>query len=201
MVKIHTWYKLAIGFAMMSASTWAFAQQVRRPIDSGVPDKATIAKMPPAERLDQGQKMVNGMKASLKGVEQALDTARNRDRDIRKINCINEKLVSVKGYVKISEKSYIDLKDANERQDSEASVHHFTLIAISDQKVEQLSDAARLCVGDVSKIDGSNRTVTVDPDIAPYQAVGEGGRIAIEPLNPLDGLEDFDRLPELTPFQ
>lgn len=201
MVKIHTWYKLAIGFAMMSASTWAFAQQVRRPIDSGVPDKATIAKMPPAERLDQGQKMVNGMKASLKGVEQALDTARNRDRDIRKINCINEKLVSVKGYVKISEKSYIDLKDANERQDSEASVHHFTLIAISDQKVEQLSDAARLCVGDVSQIDGSNRTVTVDPDIAPYQAVGEGGRIAIEPLNPLDGLEDFDRLPELTPFQ
>lgn len=198
-MKLQIAYKVVGLMVAMTLSGVALAQSSQ---DEGMPDKAVARKLPPAERLTKAEKMVGGMKKSLASVDALLEKTRNKDRDIRKINCINEKLVSIKGYVKVSEKSYIDLKDANGRQDAEASVHHYTLVAIASSKVERLSGDARLCVGDVAQIDDSTeREVTVDPDIADFRPINEGGRMAIEPINPLESIELMDRLPELTPVQ
>lgn len=199
LMKLKIAYRLVGLAVVMTLSGVALAQSGR---EDGIPDKAMATKLPPGERLTKAQKMVTTMKKSLVSVEALLEKTRTQSRDLQKINCINEKLVSIKGYVKVSEKSYIDLKDANERQDSEASVHHYTLVAISDSKVERLSGDARLCVGDVAQIDDSTeRQVTVDPDIADFRPIAEGGRIVVEPANPLEFIELLDRLPELTPIQ
>lgn len=161
-----------------------------------------LSRTPTAERLPRAAKMIRSMRLSQDTIASLLEQTRTKDRDPAKINCINEKLISIKGFVKVSEASYTDLDVATSRGDEEAGRHYYMLVVISDQKVRQLSSDAQLCVGQVSSLENSaERYVSVSPDIADFRPVGEGGQIATEPDNPLDGIEALDRLPELTPIQ
>lgn len=161
-----------------------------------------LNKTPPAERLPRSAKMIKSMRLSQDSIVALLEQTRTKDRDPAKINCINEKLISIKGFVKVSESSYTDLDVATSRGDEEAGRHYYSLVVIADQKVRQLTGDAQLCVGQVSSLENSAaRYVSVSPDIADFRPVGEGGQIATEPDNPLNGIEELDRLPEITPIQ
>lgn len=120
------------------------------------------------QRMERTQSKIATMKSTLELTDQLLGRARSQERDILKINCVNEKLAAIKGFVKVSEQSYVSLSDAVSRADEEASKHHYTLISIAGQKVSGLGEEARVCAGEeVRYAEDTLLDVTIDPDIIP----------------------------------
>lgn len=140
-----------------------------------------------AQRMERALGKIGTMKSTLTTTDQVLSRARNQERDILKINCVNEKIAAIKGFVKVSEQSYVSLSDAAKRADEEASKHHYTLISIAGQKVAGLGEEARVCAGEeVRYAEDTLLDVTVDPDIIPEDESFLGD----DPLV-LDGLPKF----------
>lgn len=147
------------------------------------------------QKLGEAQRKIDRMRSVLGSTTDLLEDVRQTDGDIIRLNCINEKLAAMKGFVKVSEQSYSSLRDAASRDDSAAESHHFSLINVSDTRVRELGEEAQLCVGEVQ--------VFVDEVIADRRE--DPGNADIDPIVPDD--DDFDDLfateplPELTPFQ
>lgn len=166
-------------------------QQV--PLDEDFEQEARALSSP--ERVEQAQARVEAMQAVLASTNELLEKVRQEEQDLIKLNCINEKLAAMKGFIKVSEQSYVNLTEAVSRSDIEAEVHHYTLIAIANQKVQDLGDEALTCVGETQVFAGDTEVDRrEDPDIADIDLVTIDDDFFDD---------DFatDRLPELTPFQ
>jgi hypothetical protein len=100
------------------------------------------------EMLQRSQRTIQSMRQVHDGTVETLERARNQERDIVKVNCLNEKLASIKGFLKVSEQSQASLGDAVDRGDDEASQHHYRLIAIAGHRVKGLAEEARVCAGE-----------------------------------------------------
>lgn len=148
-----------------------------------------------AEMLGDAQRRIERMRGVLGTTTELLEEVRETDGDILRINCINEKLAAMKGFVKVSEQSYSSLRDAASRDDSAAESHHVSLINVSDVQVRELGEEAQICVGQVQ--------VFVDDTVADRRV--DPGLADVDPIVPDDDeFDDFfatEPLPELTPFQ
>ncbi len=106
------------------------------------------------EKLSRAAKKIKRMRTTLNNISELLQTVRDKERDILKINCINEKHAAIKGFLKVSEQSYIELKSAVDKGDGGSADHHYTLIAVAGQKVRSLAEEARLCTGEERRYGG-----------------------------------------------
>ncbi len=154
-----------------------------------------VANLSPEEKVERAVEKVDGMKVVLDSTSELLEKVRKEERDILKLNCINEKSAAIKGFVKVSEQSFGSLKTSVGKKDVQSQNHYYTLIAISGQKVGGLGDEARVCAGEVLQYsDGTVTEVVIDTDIAEFDYL-------------VVDRADFDfeyaeeRLPELTLFQ
>ncbi len=156
---------------------------------NGVLDE-DIGDLTPEEMLERATDMVASMEVTLENTNELLAQARQEDRDILKINCINENLASIKGFVNVAEQSLESLAEAVEVDNNEeAAEHHYTLISIAGQRVNHLGEQARVCAGEELRYaEDMVLEVDIDPDI------GDPDR---------DFMEDevLERLPEKTPYQ
>lgn len=155
------------------------------------------------EKLLTAQKRIERMRSVLTQTTELLEKVREGEGDLLRINCINEKLAAIKGFVKVSEQSYTNLRDASGRADETAELHHYSLITVSADKVRDLGEEAQTCVGEVQVF--ADETVVdrrEDPGIADVDPIEVDD-------DQYDGFEGdiFDdgfateTLPELTPFQ
>jgi len=88
------------------------------------------------------------------------------DKDIIKLNCVNDKLILVVGNIKVAEFSIKQLKEAARRRDDEARNHAFAKLTISYQKTIVLEQESDACIGEDIAYVGATRVETeVDPDI------------------------------------
>lgn len=198
------WSILTLGFCVAMASaglSQGFAQEKLPPPDNvKTPDKESIKKIPGPTKLQNAAGMIGDMKRSLKSVSALLEQAEKKERNIAKINCVNSKLLSIKGFVKVSEQSYVQLKDSVSSKDNESSNHNYLLIALANDKVARLNDEARLCVGESAEIDERGEaSYTASSDIASVEPFNSSGQLFDSEIN--GGLLDPDKIPELTPFQ
>lgn len=194
------WMSVAVGMMLMLLPTSSIWAQ-----DSGGADRANqlesmaegeealdddVSGMSAEQKLENAEQTVNQNKKALSNTQDRLEGAREGDQDIAKINCISEKVAAIKGFLKVSEQSYVELKAALEEGDSESANHHFTLVAISGQKIGNLQQQAKACIGQVERYaEGTNVELEVDP--------GLDDETSYFP----DTTADLERLPELTPFQ
>lgn len=147
------------------------------------------------EKIEVAQEKIGEMKDALGQTNDLLNKAREEEGDILKLNCINEKLAAIRGFLKVSEQSYVNLKESVSRTDDEAAKHHFTLIGMARLRVGDLYEEAQTCVGEVQQFAGEpviDRRV--DPDIADIQFIYPDD-------DEFDDGYASERLPELTPFQ
>lgn len=148
-----------------------------------------IESLSEQQKLDRAASKIKEMRNTESNVSELLERVRDDERDILKINCINEKHAAIKGFVKISEQGYVNLEEAVDKGDGGASTHHYTLISVAHQKVQSLSEEARLCTGEERRFAGRSQVDVTRPD-------GD--------VDDVNGPEDdfaVDDLPELTPFQ
>ncbi|MEM6733319.1 MAG: hypothetical protein AAF658_17295 [Myxococcota bacterium] len=123
-------------------------------------DQPEIEQVPDSEKGERADAYLATMKKVLRTVLGYLEEARE-ERDVVKLNCINEKLTAVKGLLRISEASDLNLREALARRDPDASGHEFEKIAIAARKVDQLRAESEACVGELAVYSGDTQVEVV----------------------------------------
>jgi len=141
---------------------------------------AKPASLTDAQKLEKSAQNLEHMKSALKRVLTKVDEARS-EKDVVKLNCVNEKLTQVKGLLKVAEQSDIALHEALSAKDPAADAE-FTKIGIARSKVEALQGDAEQCIGQLAYIVDDKTTVEVQqPQGLPER---EGGRRGWRPPAP-----------------
>ncbi|MEO0811415.1 MAG: hypothetical protein AAFY60_01035 [Myxococcota bacterium] len=130
------------------------------PADAEPEDNEPIDQVADEDKAAQADKYIANMKSVLKTVLKYLEEARD-ERDVVKLNCVNEKLTAVKGLLRISETSDVTLREALARRDPDAAGHEFEKIAIAARKVEQLRAESEACVGELAVYSGDTQVEVV----------------------------------------
>ncbi|MEL6178622.1 MAG: hypothetical protein AAFS10_06695 [Myxococcota bacterium] len=142
------------------------------------------------EMLKRADTEVIKMKKTLGGVLELLESTRNDEKDLLKLNCIRESLAGVKGFLKVSEQSQVKLQEALSRDDRATSEHQYALVVIAGSKVSNLGVEAQSCAGEVLRYSGQTEVKFELGDIP-----------EIDPTILIEELEVLFKLPEATPFQ
>jgi hypothetical protein len=161
---------LVIGM-ILSLATGAFAQSDEpTPVTSrSAIDFGKASKLSDSDKIDTASTYLGEMKDVLSAVLDLLKEARE-EKDVIKLNCINEKLTSVKGLIRISEQADITLQEAVAKGEKDTATHEFHKIAISHQKIKILKTEAEQCVGELAFAVGKTTVeVEVDKDMVPEQ--------------------------------
>jgi hypothetical protein len=115
------------------------------------------------QKLKRAEDHLERMRAVLNQVIKNLEEARD-EKDVVKMNCVNEKLTQVKGLLKVSELAALELKEAAARRMSDAADHEYTKVSIARQRVEQLQAEAQQCVGSIVGTGDETIVVVEEPE-------------------------------------
>lgn len=182
-----------LGLLAVFAATTVFAQgETPKP----APKKAEVrfkkgSQLTAAEQLAQAGRYMTTMKVTLGRVNRLARRAR-ADKDLIKLNCVNDKRVRIKGNMRVADNAHNGLKTAASRNDDGARSHEFSKMTIVYQKVTVLGQEAEACIGEeISYVGKGSVTVDVDPDVA------RQGDPTIDALPPLPTI----RPPMASPFR
>jgi hypothetical protein len=107
------------------------------------------------------------------------------DKDLIKLNCVNDKLLQVKGHLRIAEDIKQQLQVAAAQGDAGARDHQFSKLTIIYQRVTVLGQEAEACVGEeISYVGETQVTVQEDPDIAGLGDPTEPDPTPLTPVRP-----------------
>jgi hypothetical protein len=160
--------KLILGTVF--ASTTVFAQpntpgtgvDSAREVDLSVGQKPTLTTQ---EMISQSREYQQGMGQVLKRIQTLQETAR-KQKDIIKLNCVQDKLVQARVNVSIADQAMTSLQENVAKADEGGRTHEFTRLTIINQKVTVLGAEAENCVGeDLSFVGATRIDVDIDPNI------------------------------------
>lgn len=120
----------------------------------------------PVARFQQtAEEYLGEMRAALsKGLE-ILREARE-DMDAVRLQCVNDKITTMKGILRISEDANISLQEALATRATERARYEFNKLRTSRNKMAEQLSAAQNCVGaEASYTGGSDLEVDIDPAI------------------------------------
>jgi hypothetical protein len=112
-----------------------------------------------AEKPRRAAESVQAMRAALRQVTSKAEDARN-EKDVVKLNCVNEKLAQMKGLLKVAEQSEAAIKEAAVRKDPSLNAE-FAKVSIARSKTEGLQSDAQQCIGQLAYIVDEKTTVEV----------------------------------------
>lgn len=150
---------VVVTFLLTGSSVWAQSggESVTATPATATPaapvQEAPVEIAPDPEKVERAGAMIDSMRKVLRQVLKYLEEAR-AERDIVKLNCVNYKLSSVKGLLKISESSEVAMQEALAKRNGSAAGHEYQKIAIASRKVEQLLAETEACVGELSIFSG-----------------------------------------------
>jgi hypothetical protein len=117
------------------------------------------------EQLAQADAYVAKMKQTLEAVKKLAGKAR-AEKDIIKLNCVNDKLTQIDTHHKLGLKSRDEMKTAASRRDDGTRNHEFSKLTIEYQKVIVLEQEAEACIGeDIAYVGATQVETEVDPSI------------------------------------
>ena len=132
----------------------------------GSPSKpATQKGTSDADKLEASAEHIARMKTSLKQVLGRVEEARN-EKDVVKLNCVNEKLTQIKALLKVAEQADIALHEAISNRDPGAE-SEFAKIGIARTKVEGLRGESEQCIGQLAYVVDEKTTVEVQQPALP----------------------------------
>jgi hypothetical protein len=102
---------------------------------------------------------VSRVKGTMKQVLSRVEEARN-EKDIVKLNCVNEKLAQIKQILNVAEGAEIALQEAVAKGDPGADAE-YSKIAIARGKADQLKTEAEECIGQLAFVVDEKTSVEV----------------------------------------
>jgi hypothetical protein len=176
----------ALSLALIGASAAAFAAVDDSDINIDFRKSITLS---PQETQAQAKDYYKKMTETQRRVTQ-LEAKAKKDKDMVKLNCVNDKLTQLKGHMTVTDQSMSSLTLDIAKGDDTARQHEFTRISILYQKVVVLGTEAEQCIGeDVSYVGATRVDVEIDPSIPPT-----------DPTQPDLPVPDVTRPPEASPF-
>jgi hypothetical protein len=118
------------------------------------------AALPDAEKIKLADEDIARMRQVLKQVLSRLEDARS-EKDVVKLNCVNEKLTQIKGLLRVSEQAVVSLQDLVAGKDEGAEAES-AKITIARVKVDQLHSEAEECIGQLAFAVDERTTVEVE---------------------------------------
>lgn len=122
------------------------------------------AQLSPKEMTKRSEEMITEMKGMLKRVLKLQQVAR-KQKDIIKLNCVNDKLLQLKQLLNIAEAARNNLTEAITVKNEGDRYHQFGQITISHEKATVLRDEAEGCIGEELIFLGPTEVDVDKPDI------------------------------------
>ncbi len=162
--------KILVLGIMFCFSAAAFAQDK----DTAGAEKSSLssqfekaARLSDSEKISKSSSYLKDMKDAMRQALALLKEARE-EKDVIRVNCINEKLTNIKGLIRISEQADMTLQEAQAKGEKDTATHEFHKISISHQKIKILRIEAEQCVGELAFAVGKTEVeVEVDKDLVP----------------------------------
>ncbi|MGZ5252303.1 MAG: hypothetical protein ACXWCE_18950, partial [Caldimonas sp.] len=123
--------------------------------DVGIDFRKSIT-LSPQETQAQAKDYYKKMLETQRRVTQ-LQAKAKKDKDMVKLNCVNDKLMQVQGHMKVTDQSMGTLALDVAKSDDTARQHEFTRITILYQKVVTLGTEAEQCIGEDVSYVGATR--------------------------------------------
>lgn len=164
---VRTRLKWVVGFAALAiAATPAVAQTVGGRQDAQVDVRRNV-QLSPQDQLREAEGIIQRMDIARGNIRRQLETARAQ-RDVVKTLCINDKLNQIDVAKRSAQERAQALKSAVNTNNADLSGHEFTILKVLQQRSEQLTAEANLCVGQEEAFVGvSTVTQTVDKNLPP----------------------------------
>lgn len=129
-------------------------------------DLANAKQISTQDKQTNVEKMLSEMRAALRRVTELLAEAR-RNKDVVQMNCLNSKLLQVKGLLRIAEDAAVKMYDAVPANAQDVINHEYTIISVAHQKVRTLKTDAEGCVGELGVYSGDTEiNVLVDANVS-----------------------------------
>ncbi len=142
-----------------------------------------------ADRLGAAAGSIARMKAALTQVLGRAEQARN-EKDVVKLNCVNEKLTQIRALIKVAEQADAALRESLATKDSGGDAE-FSKIAIARRKVEGLRTDSEQCVGQLAYMVDEKTTIEVQQP-AGLPGAQDGLGVARREQNPADSVTALD---------
>lgn len=143
-----------------------YAQQTDEPAaspDVTVPMEKQ-AQLTAAEMTAQATTLIDQMQEALKRIVDLQQVAK-RQKDVIKLNCVNDKLLQVKQLLNIAEGARTNLTEAIAQEDEEGRYHEFGKIVIAEQQVRVLAGEAENCIGEELIFIGPTEVDVDEPEL------------------------------------
>lgn len=157
------------------------------PVAAQQPRAATAAD---TEKLEAAAASIARMKAALKQVLGRAEQARN-EKDVVKLNCVNEKLTQIKALIKVAEQADIALHESIATKDNGGAAE-FSKIAIARTKIDGLRADSEQCVGQLAYMVDEKTTVEVEQPAGLPTRGDSGLGVARRGDNPADDVTNID---------
>lgn len=121
------------------------------------------AQISPRDMATQGANYLAKMREILKRIVELQEIAR-RNKDVIKLNCVNDKLLQVKQLLNIGEAASKNMEAAVSRRDEEGRYHEFGRMTIAYQQVSVLGTEAENCIGEDLSFLGPTEVTVEEPE-------------------------------------
>ncbi|MCG8420912.1 MAG: hypothetical protein MJE77_23575 [Proteobacteria bacterium] len=140
------------------------------PAQNALPDSDVIlpmekrAELAPREMLARSDQLIVEMKRMLDRVIAIQQVAR-KQKDVIRLNCVNDRLIQVKKLLNIAEAARTELVEAIAGNDDRDRYHQFSKVTIAYENISVLRDEAEACVGEELMFVGPTRRDVEKPPI------------------------------------
>jgi hypothetical protein len=152
-------------------------------LPAGAAGPSTGGRPPDDDKLEAAADNIARMKAALKTVVGRAEQARN-EKDVVKLNCVNEKLTQVKALLRVAEQADVALRESLARR--AAGEAEFSKVAITRTKVDRLRREAEECIGQLAYMVDEKTTVEVEQPAGLPGPDEAGLGVATRTENPAD---------------
>jgi hypothetical protein len=184
--------RILVTVMLLSMATAAWAQGISAPqtVAGSGSQVAGDENLTDKAKLEKSTVSIKKMREVLTRLLAMLEEAR-KERDIVKINCVNEKLTAVKALLRIAEQADVNMQEAVVKNERVTVSHEYEKISIAYQKVMILKSEAEGCTGLVAWYPGETNIEIEEPKGMP------GG----DPTALPEDEGDFTRPARASPYQ
>jgi len=102
-----------------------------------------------SQMISKSTSMVTQMEATLTEAYSILKKTRN-EKDVIKLNCVNESISKIKGLLKRSKDDLISLQEAVSKDDAKSSNYYYTKISLANDNIKQAGMEVLSCSGTIT---------------------------------------------------
>jgi len=143
----------------------------------------------PQQKLDFAESTAADLSAATNRILDLITEAQQR-KDVLLLNCLNDKLIALRGLLKVAEDSKLNLAESIARENQDMQEHNFRKVAIADDQARLLIAEAEACVGDLGYSQSGETIVSVTVDGQNTEGDDEFGSPSDSATRPADSSPD-----------